>query len=116
MKITRLNELQKTKMSMEGAKDVWKQVPISKNDGSPAFSFRVFTVEPGGNTPFHAHGFEHLNYIIDGHGALVTDSGEERNVKKGDFALVLPDEKHQYKNKSAREPLVIICAVPKEYE
>ena len=47
MKITRLNELQKKKMAMEGAKDVWKQVPISKNDGSPVFSFRVFTVEPG---------------------------------------------------------------------
>ena len=116
MKITRLNELQKKKMAMEGAKDVWKQVPISKNDGSPVFSFRVFTVEPGGHTPFHAHAFEHLNYIIDGQGALVTDSGEERNIKQGDFALVLADEKHQYKNKSARDPLVMICAVPKEYE
>jgi quercetin dioxygenase-like cupin family protein len=29
---------------------------------------------------------------------------------------VLPDEKHQYKNVSAKEPMVMICAVPKEYE
>jgi quercetin dioxygenase-like cupin family protein len=47
---------------------------------------------------------------------LVAESGEEREVKKGDFALVLPDEKHQYRNKSATEPLIMICAVPKEFE
>ncbi|MBW2319189.1 MAG: cupin domain-containing protein [Deltaproteobacteria bacterium] len=128
MKIAGLDRIEKTKMDMEGAKDVWKQVPISKNDGSPVFSFRVFTVEPGGHTPFHAHAFEHLNYIIDGHGTLVTDSGKEHNIGKGedsgkehnigkgDFALVLPDERHQYKNKSSHEPLIIICAVPKEHE
>ena len=116
MKVARLDRIEKKKMDMEGAKDVWEQVPISKNDGSPVFSFRVFTVEPGGHTPFHAHAFEHLNYIIDGHGALVTESGKEHNIGKGDFALVLPDEKHQYKNKSSHEPLIIICAVPKEHE
>jgi quercetin dioxygenase-like cupin family protein len=30
--------------------------------------------------------------------------------------MVLPDEKHQYKNTSAKSPVVMICAVPKEYE
>ena len=116
MKITSLDRIQKVKVKMEGAKDAWKQIPISKNDGSPIFSFRVFTVEPNGYTPYHKHPYEHLNYIIEGHGTLVTENGEEREVKKGDFALVLPDEKHQYRNKSAREPLIMICAVPKEYE
>jgi hypothetical protein len=37
-------------------------------------------------------------------------------VKKGDFVLVLPDEKHQYKNRSSKTPFMMICAVPKEYE
>jgi quercetin dioxygenase-like cupin family protein len=101
---------------MEGADKVYKQVPISKDDGSPVFSFRVFTIEPGGHTPFHRHPFEHLNYIIEGSGVVVNESGQEREVKKGDFALVLPDEKHQYKNKSISEPMIMICAVPKEYE
>jgi quercetin dioxygenase-like cupin family protein len=101
---------------MEGACCVSKQVPVSKDDGSPQFAFRVFTIDPGGNTPYHTHPFEHINYIIDGNGVIVTETGEERPVKKGDFALVLPGEKHQYKNTSAAEPLVMICAVPKEYE
>ncbi len=116
MKITSLDKIDKTKVTMEGAKDVWKQIPISKNDGSPIYSFRVFTVEQNGHTPYHRHLHEHLNYIIEGHGVLVTETGEEHEVKKGDFVLVLPNEKHQYKNKSASKPLVMICAVPKDYE
>jgi quercetin dioxygenase-like cupin family protein len=116
MNIRSLDKVEKIKANMEGADKVYKQVPISKDDGSPVFSFRVFTIEPGGHTPFHRHPFEHLNYIIEGSGVVVNESGQEREVKKGDFALVLPDEKHQYKNKSISEPMIMICAVPKEYE
>jgi quercetin dioxygenase-like cupin family protein len=62
------------------------------------------------------HAFEHLNYIIEGAGVVVMATGEEKPVKQGDFVLVLPGEKHQYKNNSASSPFVMICAVPKEYE
>jgi len=116
MKITNLEKIEKTRLNMEGAKDVQKQVPISQYDGSPQFSFRVFTVDPDGHTPFHEHAFEHLNYVIEGHGAIITGSEEEREVKKGDFALILPGERHQFKNESANQPLVFLCAFPKEYE
>jgi quercetin dioxygenase-like cupin family protein len=116
MKITCLKEIERTKMAMEGAKGVWKQVPISKAAGSPNFSVRVFTIEPGGHTPYHAHPFEHLNYIIEGEGVVIREDGTECPVKAGDFALVLPDEKHQYKNLSPAKPMMMICAVPKEYE
>ena len=116
MKISSLDKVEKIEPNMKGAKNIYKQVPISKDDGSPTFCFRVFTLEPGGHTPYHKHPFEHLNYVIEGSGALVTESGEERELKKGDFALVFPDEKHQYKNKSASECMVMICGVPKEYE
>lgn len=116
MKTTRLQKVEKTKVTMEGAKNVWKQVPISKDDGSPIFSFRVFTIEPNGHTPYHTHPFEHLNYVISGSGVLVNENGDESMIKTGDFALILPDEKHQYKNTSPEVQLVVICAVPKDYE
>ena len=58
----------------------------------------------------------HMNYIIEGEGALVNENGVETPLKAGDFALVDPDEKHQYRNKSESGPMVMICAVPKEYE
>ncbi len=116
MKIIRLNELEKEKVSMEGARKVSKQVPISKNDGSPNYSFRVFTIDPDGHTPYHTHPFEHLNYVISGKGVLVNAEGVSNEIKAGEFALVLPGEKHQYRNTSSAELFVMICAVPNEYE
>ncbi len=116
MKIVSLDQIEKTKVEMEGAVDVWKQTPVSSADGSPSFAFRVFTVDPGGHTPYHTHPFEHLNYVISGNGALVTESGELRPLCAGDFALVTPGEKHQYRNTSADAPFVMICAVPSAYE
>jgi quercetin dioxygenase-like cupin family protein len=116
MKTIQLDQVAKSIMTMEGAKDVYKQLPISKADGTPSLSFRVFTIEPGGHTPYHTHQFEHLNYIIEGQGVLVNEAGKESPVKKGGFALVLPGEKHQYRNTSPDQPFLMICAVPKEYE
>jgi quercetin dioxygenase-like cupin family protein len=57
-----------------------------------------------------------MNYIIEGEGVVVNGARQEHKVKKGEFILVLPNEKHQYRNKSTQNPMVIICAVPKEYE
>lgn len=115
MKIISLNRVEKHKVHMDGAYKAWKQVPLSKNDGAPVYSYRVFTVEPGGYTPYHSHPYEHMNYIIEGEGALVNEKGEEQPIKAGDFALVMPDEKHQYRNKG-NVPFKIICGVPKEFE
>ena len=56
-----------------------------------------------------------MTYIIEGQGALVNENGEETPLKAGDFALVNPDEKHQYRNKGD-EPFKMICGVPKEFE
>jgi quercetin dioxygenase-like cupin family protein len=116
MKIINLKEVEKSKVTMEGALNAWKQMPISKKDETPNYSLRVFTVEPQGHTPFHSHNYEHLNYIISGQGAIIDENGNEKPISTGEFALVLPNEKHQYINKSTIEPFVMICGVPKEFE
>ena len=116
MKTISLNEVAKQKVTMEGADKAWKQMPLSQADGVPVYSYRVFTIEPGGYTPYHQHPYEHMNYIIEGEGALVDKDGNERPLKGGDFALVDPSEKHQYRNKSADKPFVMICGVPKQFE
>ena len=46
---------------------------------------------------------------------MVNEAGEESPLKAGDFALVNPDEKHQYRNKGDK-PFKMICGVPKEFE
>ena len=115
MKIISLSDVEKNEVHMDGAVGAWKQLPLGIEDGAPIYSYRVFTVEPGGNTPFHNHPYEHMNYIIEGVGALVNEAGEETVLKAGDFALVNPDEKHQYVNKGDK-PFKMICGVPKEFE
>ena len=56
-----------------------------------------------------------MNYVIEGQGALVNGAGVETPLKAGDFALVNPDEKHQYRNKGDKS-FKMICGVPKEFE
>jgi len=116
MKIISLKDVEKKKVSMEGAEKAYKQVPLSRTDGAPLYAYRVFTIEPGGYTPYHRHPYEHMNYIIEGEGVLVNEAGEKQPLKTGDFALVMPDEKHQYRNTSFDRPMVMICGVPKEFE
>ena len=116
MKVISLDQVSSVPMTMAGAAGVTKQVPIGVSDGAPTFSFRVFTVVPGGHTPYHSHASEHLNYVIQGEGVLVDEAGDEHPVRAGEFALVTPNEKHQYRNTSSSEELKMICAVPLAYE
>lgn len=115
MRVVSLTNVEKKKVSMDGANGAWKQIPLGSQDGAPVYAYRVFTVEPGGYTPYHHHPYEHMNYIIEGEGMLVNAQGEETPLKAGDFALVEPNEKHQYRNKG-NVPLTLICGVPKEFE
>ncbi len=116
MKIVALDKVEKKKVQTEGASGAWKQLPLGKNDGTPVYSFRVFTLEPGGHTPFHSHPFEHMNFVIEGEGMLTDINGNEHPLKSGDFALVNPDEKHQYRNNSADKYFKMICGVPRDFE
>ena len=67
---------------MDGVKDAFKQVPLGVADGSPTMSLRVFTLEPGGHTPQHAHPYEHVNYVIEGEGQLWSEDGL-RDIRPG---------------------------------
>ena len=116
MKINKLTDVEKVPVVMNDAVNAFKQIPISKNDGTPAYAFRVFTLEPDGHTPFHNHNYEHLNYIIEGDGFIKKSTGEKVRITKGDFVLVEPNEQHQYINESKENNFVMICAVPKEFE
>ena len=100
---------------MEGVKGITKQLVLGSDDDVPNFSFRVFTVEPGGHTPLHNHDVEHLNFIMSGQGALMDDDGHANPLNQVEFAFVPPNETHQFRN-TGDEPFVFICAVPKAYE
>lgn len=114
MKITNLQQCPHFAVTMDGAAGATRQVPIGKTDGAPNFSIRVFTLEAGGHTPHHQHESEHLNYILEGSG-VVLEGETPRPVSAGDFVLVKPFEKHQYRN-TGDSPLIFMCMVPSLYE
>lgn len=101
---------------MEGVKGITKQLVLGSSDGVPNFSMRIFTLEPGGHSPHHSHEVEHLNFILSGEGCLMDEQGQANPLVKGDFAFVAPHDVHQFRNTSATEDFVFMCAVPKEYE
>ncbi len=115
MIIRKLQDVEKTSVDMAGVAGISKQLVIGSGDGVPNFSFRVFTVEPGGHSPHHQHDVEHVNYVISGQGALVDAQGHLNPIQTGDFAFVAPQDVHQFRN-TGDEPFVFICAVPKSYE
>ncbi|MCB1758428.1 MAG: cupin domain-containing protein [Gammaproteobacteria bacterium] len=114
MKITRLDDCPTLPIHMDGIKGASKQVPLGIADGVPNFSIRVFTLEPGGHTPHHSHESEHLNYILEGSGEVM-EGDAPRAVAAGDYVLVKPNERHQYRN-TGEVPLKFMCMVPKAYE
>lgn len=115
MIIRKLEDVTKTGVDMDGVKGITKQLVLGADDGVPNFSFRVFTLEPGGHSPHHTHDLEHLNYVLSGSGCLVDEEGRENPLETGDFAFVAPGDVHQFRN-NGTEPFVFLCAVPKAYE
>lgn len=113
MMMKHLEEVPSTRVEMEGAKAVFKKALIMKEDGAPGFAMRLFEIREGGHTPFHTHGWEHVNYILEGKGSLVMGKGEYP-IKAGDSILVPAGEKHQYRH-AGKGPLKFLCMVPKEY-
>ncbi len=101
------------KVQMDGAQGVTKRLVQGSDDGVPTAAFRVFTLAPGGHTPYHEHPFEHQNLILEGTGVICTESGEIP-VAPGATALILPGERHCFRN-TGEAPFSFVCFVPKEY-
>ena len=83
---------------------------ITKDIGAPNFAMRLFEMESGGHSPFHAHDWEHEVFILEGEGVIVSEAGE-KNFKPGHVVFVPPNEKHQFKN-TGKRLLKFICIVP----
>ncbi len=110
MQVKNINEIDESVVTMEGAVGAKMRLLISENDGAENFAMRMFTVEPGGHTPFHDHDYEHEVFVLDGSGLLKGESGETR-FKSGDVIFVEPNEKHQFVN-AGDQPMRFICLIP----
>ena len=111
--VSNWKDVSATPVAMEGAKDVQRRLVLGPDDGTPLMALRVFTVSPGGHTPFHRHPFEHMNVVLEGQGALRRVDGEEQ-LTLGAVALVPADELHQFRNTGDTD-FSFVCLVPNSH-
>jgi quercetin dioxygenase-like cupin family protein len=95
---------------VEGAVGVRKGSLITEGDGAPTVALRLFEIEPGGHTPWHAHDWEHVVYVVDGSGTLKTEDGDA-DFERGDALLVPPGAEHNFINRGEGR-LSFLCIVP----
>jgi len=100
------------KVTMAGAENVTIRWLLGKGSPAPNFWLRLFEVQPGGHSPYHTHPSEHEIFILAGCGRI---NAKERSyaVTAGSFALVEPNEEHQFEN-TGSEALKFLCLVPIE--
>jgi quercetin dioxygenase-like cupin family protein len=94
----------------DGIAGVEKANVIGVPEGWEDHTLRVFTIEPGGNTPHHEHDWPHINYVMKGKGRL-TIEGRTHEIGEGDFAFVPSNKKHQFQNPYDSR-FEFICIVP----
>ena len=97
-------------VGVEGAVNVKKAGLITAADHAPTAAMRLFEVGPGGNTPFHAHDWEHVVYVLEGQGTLKTENGDAE-FKAGDALLAEPGEERNFVN-TGDSTLRFLCVVP----
>ena len=110
MRIVRSNEVPAQQVEEEGAQGPTVRWLISGPEGAPTFAMRVFDVVPGGNTPLHEHDWEHEVYILGGEAEVVSEAGAQA-LSAGDAVLVLPGEKHQFRNRAGAAAR-FLCMIP----
>lgn len=110
MMVKKFSEVEKTAIQKEGVKGTSIRWLIGQDSGAPNFYLRLFELEIGGHSPFHAHPWEHEVYVLEGKGKLNTPD-RSYPLEKDCFALVLPGEEHQFENCGAG-PFKFLCIIP----
>jgi quercetin dioxygenase-like cupin family protein len=110
MKILPYTNLAATHYENDQAKGIAARVVIGKKDGADNFCMRVFEISPGGNTPKHAHDWEHEVFVHAGTGEIY-GKGHWHPVASGSIAFIPGNEEHQIRN-TGNELLVFACLVP----
>jgi len=93
-----------------GAEGVRIRQVITKREGAPHFTMRVFDVAPGGYTPFHEHDWEHEVFVLEGEGVVVSEQGEHP-LASGVTVFVSGGEMHNFRN-TGSDVLRFICLIP----
>ena len=97
------------------SKNVEGKVLFSPEIGWEGHVMRKFTVQKGGHSFNHSHGYYHVIYVVGGKGTLMM-GGEITQIKTGSYAYVPANIQHQFVNTNeGAEPLEFLCIVTAEH-
>jgi len=111
MKIIHKNDVEPKVPQMDGLKGVKLRVMVDDSDGAPNFALRVFDLDPGGNTPYHTHAWEHEVYVLSGSGYVKRET-DTVDISAGTALFVQGDEWHGFV--AGDDGLEFICVIPVE--
>ncbi len=83
-------------------------------DDEIGLNFAMRRYELKGVIPQHRHFHEHEIYFLEGKGEITDNEGKIKEVKKGDFVYVPPNEVHGIRNLESSKSLIFLCLVPKK--
>jgi len=112
MIVKKYNAVTAEKVTMAGAEAVTIRWLLGKDSPAPNFYLRLFEVQPKGHSPYHTHPSEHEIFVLEGQGRI-NAKGKSFPVAPGSFALVEPNEEHQFEN-TGKTVFKFLCLVPRE--
>jgi quercetin dioxygenase-like cupin family protein len=110
MKVIHYEQIQAAPVDMQGAVGCRVRCLVGPDDNAPSFTMRQFEVAPGGNTPKHAHPYEHEMFVLEGSG-VAFDGEAEQPLRPGTVVYMPPGQLHQVRNTGAA-PLKFLCLIP----
>lgn len=109
MIVRKMEEIKPTE-AIEEYKNVKVRILIGEEEALN-FIMRHFSINPKGNTPYHAHNWEHEIFILNGKG-IIRGENALYTVEPGSFVYIPPNEKHSFEN-PFEEPLEFLCIIPR---
>jgi len=109
--LVNIDDVEEELLTKGNAKGTKVKYLIDERHGANNFFLRVYEIEPGGQTPYDQHPYEHEVFILKGRGSLLTvENGipRMREVKEGDVIFVASNQVHQFLN-STETPFQMLC-------
>ncbi len=76
MLIVNFSEREFEEFSERGARNTLRKTIVSDRDGSKMCRLRYYVIQPGGQTPYDIHDYEHIVIVVGGRGTLCLGSTE----------------------------------------
>ncbi len=110
MKNTPWSQIDPKPVNLDGVKEVAVRLLVTRADGAPNFSMRMFELGPDGHTLRHSHNYEHVVFVVEGTGELFHE-GTTSPIASGSAILVPPGSLHQFHN-TGQETMRFLCIIP----